>query len=119
MHRIDQIIFAIDLIDIDVIVVRPVRRPRIVVHPVVAAVVEAAIFATRYAKPMLAAEVRVKVLLVDAARVAISPITLRLLILLMLLVRDLLLLLLLRDLLLFCSLLLLLLRRLLLLPRRV
>src|ERR1700685_3291553 len=110
MHRIDQIIFAVDFVDVDCVGVSPSGRPWIVIHPVVAAVVEAAIVVARYAEGVLAAEVLVKVLFADAARVAVAAVALRLRVLGVILSRNLLL---------FCGLLVLLVGRLLLLFRGV
>ena len=107
MDGIDQVVFAVDFVDVDVVAVSPVGRPRLVVYPVVAAVVEAAIFAARYTEGVLAAEVLVEVLLADAARIAITAVALSLLILSVLLAGYLLLLLLFGDLLLLFRLLLL------------
>ena len=106
---IDQVVFAVDFVDVDGVGVSPARWPRIVVNEIVSAVVEAAIVIARYAESVLAAEVRVEVGLRDATRVAVIAVALRLLILRVILSRDLLLLLLFRGLLLLlvCGLLLL------------
>jgi hypothetical protein len=129
MHWIDEVVFTVNFVNVNVVTVSPVRRPRIVVHPVVAAVVEATIFASAHAEVVFASEVRVEVLLADAPSVAISAVTLRLLRVGVILASNLLVLLLVRDSLLLRRLLLMLLlllllfltlfRRLLLLFRRV
>src|ERR1700722_1270513 len=76
---IDQVVFAVDFVDVDGVGVSPAGRPRIVVCPVVAAVVEAAIVVARHAEGVLAAEVRMEVLLGDAARVGVAAVALSLL----------------------------------------
>ena len=109
VNGVDQVVFAVDFVDVDGVGVSPARWPRIVVNEIVSAVVEAAIVIARYAESVLAAEVRVEVGLRDATRVAVIAVALRLLILRVILSRDLLLLLLFRGLLLLlvCGLLLL------------
>ena len=53
MARIDQVIFAIDVIDVDVIVVViPVGRPGFGVLEIIAAVIKAAIVAAVHAEMM-------------------------------------------------------------------
>jgi len=57
MARIDQVILAIDVVDVDVIVVViPVRWPRLGVLEIMAAVIKAAIFAAARVEMMLASE---------------------------------------------------------------
>ena len=69
MARIDQVIFAVDLVDVHVVVVVPVTRPRFGVSEIVAAVVEAAIVAALYVKMVRAAEAGTKLLFGNAAAV--------------------------------------------------
>lgn len=68
MAWIDQVIVPVDVIDIDVIVVViPVRWPRIRVLEIIAAVIETAIVAAVHSKMMFAAETGAKLLIRDAA----------------------------------------------------
>lgn len=66
VNRVDQVILAIDLIDIDVIVVAPISGPGFVVSKPIAAVVEAAIVSSFYVEMVRAAKVRVKVLFTNS-----------------------------------------------------
>ena len=79
MHWVDQIILAVDFVNVDIVRVCPAGRPRIVIDPVVAAVAEAAVVAASDAKLMLVAEVLVKFLFADAVRAAVSAVALGLL----------------------------------------
>jgi hypothetical protein len=63
MPQIDQVIFPIDVVDIDVIVVIiPIRRPRFGVLEIIAAVIKAATIAAAHLKMMFAAETGAKLL---------------------------------------------------------
>src|SRR5580704_4947168 len=77
MDGIDQVILAIDVIDIDVVVVTPACGPRLAVFKPIAAVIEAAIVATRDAESMFPSEVSAKILVGNAAGVAIAGVALR------------------------------------------
>src|SRR5580704_13484498 len=77
MDGIDQVILAIDVIDIDVVVVTPACGPRLAVFKPIAAVIEAAIVATRDAESMFPSEVSAEILVGNAAGVAIAGVALR------------------------------------------
>jgi len=70
VNRVDQVILAIDLIDIDVLVVAPISRPGFVVSKPISAVIEAAIVSSFYVEMVRAAKARVKVLFTNAPDIA-------------------------------------------------
>ena len=71
VNRVDQVILAIDLIDIDVIVVAPISRPSFGVSKPISAVIEAAMVSSFYVEMVRAAKVRVKALFTNAADIAV------------------------------------------------
>jgi hypothetical protein len=79
MDRVNQVVFAVDVIHVDIIVVTPVGRPVLDKLKPVAARVEAAVIATLDLEVVFAAEVGTEVFVADPADVAVASIALGLL----------------------------------------
>ena len=73
---IDQVIFAIEFVDVHIIVVAPIGRPRIDVRKPVSAVVEAPIISPLDTETVGASEVGPEVFLANASSVAVSVLAL-------------------------------------------
>jgi hypothetical protein len=65
VHRVDQIIFPVDVIDIEVILVVPVAWPGLGVHEPIAAVAKAAILSRLDAETVLGPEAGTKLFVAD------------------------------------------------------
>lgn len=79
MNRINQVILAVDFVHVDVVIVTPPGGPRVAVYKPIAAVVEAAIVASRNPEMVLAAEVGTEIFLADAAPIVVPAVPLGLL----------------------------------------